>query len=371
MTSAYDIAPHAVTGVLQRQRLQAASRGFTTRRVELDRARLLLGGAIQPAPGDLVLARVDELRHHTKLQRPDGRRRVLFQGDEIIVCYGDRYAPNQFEAVVPDDLGPCHLVAAGGVAAKAVSWHRRIGRGPTRITPLGLLGDASGQVMNLAQFALPRRPRPAGGLPPVIASVGTAMDSGKTTTAAYLVRGLSRAGLQVAFAKVTGTGACGDIYLLEDAGAHAVVDFCDAGYVSTYRLSDSRVQQITQTLVHELAADGPDAIVVEVADGLLQQETAALVRSPTFRQLTDAVVFCAGDALGAAAGVERLRVDGHHVLAVSGKLTAAPLAVAEAQQATGLPVCSLAELADPVYACSLIDGCARPRRIAASATACA
>jgi hypothetical protein len=37
---------------------------------------------------------------------------VLFVGDEILVAYGHRYAPAQFLAEVPPDLGGCHLNAA-------------------------------------------------------------------------------------------------------------------------------------------------------------------------------------------------------------------------------------------------------------------
>jgi hypothetical protein len=76
---------------------------------------------------------------------PEGRRKLLFVGDEIVVAYGNRYAPNQFEAVVPKTLGPCHLVAAGGVAAKALSWHASVSKGATQITPLGLITDPTGR----------------------------------------------------------------------------------------------------------------------------------------------------------------------------------------------------------------------------------
>jgi hypothetical protein len=47
--------------------------------------------------------------------------------DAIIVAYGHRYAPDQFEAYVPEDLGPCHLVAGGGVAAREAERATRIG----------------------------------------------------------------------------------------------------------------------------------------------------------------------------------------------------------------------------------------------------
>ena len=97
-----------------------------------------------------MLARVDVLGHHRGLQLSNGRRKQLFEGDEIVVAFGNRYAPSQFEAVIPKTLGPCQLVASGGVAAKAVSWHSKMTRGATQITPLGFLVDTSGETVNLA-----------------------------------------------------------------------------------------------------------------------------------------------------------------------------------------------------------------------------
>ena len=68
----------------------------------------------------------------------------------------------------------------------------------------------------------------------------------------------------------------------------------------------------------------------------------------------DEFVFAAGDALGACAGVDRLRADNVPVVAVSGALTASPLAVREVQQVVQLPVFDAEQLTDPQTAVSLI-----------------
>ena len=96
----------------------------STRRVERGAAQTLITEAT-PKAGDLVLARVDALGHHANLQLPEGRRRRLFPGDTIAVACGNRYACEQFEAEVPTGLGPCHLVAGGGIASRALSWPPR------------------------------------------------------------------------------------------------------------------------------------------------------------------------------------------------------------------------------------------------------
>lgn len=341
--------------VLDPARLRRCKAAYTTRAVPLESLPQPVGLTRDtvPRPGGLVLARVEEVGHHTRLELPEGRRATLFAGDEIVVAYGSRYAPDQFEAYVPADVGECHLVAAGGLAARAVSQHQGM-RPPTRLTPLGLLADGQGRVVNTADYASqPATGTPVAARPLTVAVVGTSMNAGKTTTAASLVRGLSRAGYTVGAAKVTGTGAGGDRWLLRDAGAERVLDFTDAGYVSTYQLAPPAVLGVMRSLVGSLASGGAQAIVVEVADGLLQSETAALVADPGFAELTDGVIFAAGDALSAVAGTARLRRLGVEPCAVSGLLTASPLAAREARGQVDLPVVEPHELCEPVTACRL------------------
>ncbi len=180
-----------------------------------------------------MLARVEKVGHHKRIELEHGRRAPLFVGDEILVCYGHRYAPDQFESEVPQDLKMCHLVAGGGIASRCLLRHDTA-KLPTLIQPLGLVGDAQGKPLNMADWALDevavKRPRPF-----VIVVVGTSMNAGKTTSAAYLIKGMSRSGMKVGAAKLTGTGAGGDRWLMQDAGAFEVVDFTDAGYASTYQ----------------------------------------------------------------------------------------------------------------------------------------
>ena len=137
--------------ILNRERLSQVKRAYSTRRVPRSAIKTLLTGGVKPKAGDLVLAQVVKLGSHQRLELPSGRRATMNPGDEIIVVYGDRYAPDQYESYVPTDLGACHLTAAGGIASRAVSWHDRLS-GPTQIKPLGLLGCAERKPLNLADF---------------------------------------------------------------------------------------------------------------------------------------------------------------------------------------------------------------------------
>ena len=66
-------------------RLRRALKAYTTR-------------FVAPRAGDVVLARVTEIGKHTRLESEVSRRQLLFPGQEILVAYGDRYAPDQFLA---------------------------------------------------------------------------------------------------------------------------------------------------------------------------------------------------------------------------------------------------------------------------------
>ena len=337
---------------LPASRLERAKAAFTTRRVPRTKMRTLISGTVRPRSGDLVLATVTRLGQHRKIEQPTGRRATLHVGDEILVAYADRYAPDQFEAHVPHDLGKAQLVAAGGVAALMISRCSDV-RNATDIQPIGLVGDAQGRAINLSDYGLkpvtPDRPRPR-----TVAVIGTTMNSGKTTTVQMMVHTLSRAGVAAGATKVTGTGSGGDYWVMLDAGAHRMLDFTDVGLASTYRQPISRVEKVVRQLVDHLTDSGTEVNFIEVADGVYQRETALLLTSKVFHTVVDAVVFAAGDAAGAVAGVGRLREVGLPVVGVAGRLTRSPLAIREAERAVGLPVYTSLHLSDPATVCDIV-----------------
>ena len=322
-------------GILDRRRVLKAKKAFSTRRVPNKDMQTILSGNIQPAPGDLVLATVHQLGKHKRLELHSGRRARMLPGDEIIVAYGNRYASDQFEALVGDDLSGCDLVAAGGIAAKEVCRHERMAP-PTWIVPVGLIADAQGRRLNLADYAI----RPKGRARPIrtVMVAGTGMNAGKTYAAASIIRGFKLKGLRVAGVKISGTGAGGDLWHYRDLGADVVYDFTDAGFASTYKVAPEKLEEAALALIDQSSKANCAVAVAEIADGLEQAETAALLRSPRLRRAIDGVVFAAYDAMGAKHGVEELRRLGHRVLAVSGQLCRSPLAMREAARALDVPV---------------------------------
>jgi hypothetical protein len=155
---------------------------------------------------------------------------------------------------------------------------------------------------------------------------------------------MRRLGRSVGAAKITGTGSGGDPWLLTDAGASPVLDFTDSGFATTAGLPLETLEHILTHLTGHIASTGADCLVLEVADGLLQRETAALLQSHQFAKTIDAVLFAAPDAMSAIAGVEWLRRHNLTVAAVSGVMTASPLALREAANSVGVPVHTIDEL---------------------------
>lgn len=316
---------------------------FTTRRVDRSDVRGISAKVSDAKPGDLILGEIAELGQHKRIQLATGRPSEAYPGDLVVVCLGDRYAPDQFlaSAVIDDNL--IDLVAGGGVAGRVDAAHGTM-RSPTRLKPLGLLNGPRGQVLNVADYALP--PMAPNHDVTVIGVFGASMNSGKTTAATSLAHGLLRSGYGVAGVKATGTGAYGDFNSFEDGGVPAL-DFTDAGMATTFRMPLERIEAGFDTLVATAAARGAEVVVVEIADGVFQQETRAILQSSRIRDRLDGILFAAPDALGALGGVTVLERHGLRPFAISGMVSCSPLATAEAEEVTGLPILTRQDLWSP------------------------
>ncbi|WP_432696721.1 hypothetical protein ACQUQP_19650 [Marinobacterium sp. YM272] len=312
-----------------------AKRAFITRNVDLSLAERF--GNQAPEAGDLVLARVERIRQHTRLEDPSGRRVWIYRGDRLVLAAGSRYATAQYRAELPSALGACHLVAAGGIAACVSDRNSQV-KPATELFLEGVLADAEGVPLNLKRFQrLPPASIGNHGLPLVMV-VGSDMDAGKTTMACAAIRGLSNAGYRVQGAKLTGTGAGPDYWRMYDAGAIDVADFVDAGFASTVGATPAQVIDILSRIGRRAMQKQADVMVVEVADGLLQPETEALMSTQEFVGLFGGVLV-AGDSAAAATYVaQRVAMAGLPVFAISGVLTRSPVASREVAAATALPV---------------------------------
>ena len=316
---------------------------FSTRRVNPNDIKGLSTAFADAIAGDLMLGQVSKIGQHKKLQLSSGRYSETFLDDHVVLCVGDRYAPDQFEGIAEINPFGCDLLAGGGIAGKVVQAHSKMSS-PTQITPIGLLSNHEGDVINIVSYALPISKIPASMT--VIGVFGTSMNAGKTTTAASLAHGLLRAGYQVAGIKATGTGAFGDFNTFQDAGI-SMSDFTDAGMATTYKMTIERIEDGFETLVGNAAAGGAEIAIVEFADGVLQGETHQILKDSRIRERLDGIVFASGDAAGAVGSVMTLRAMGYEPLAVSGLISCSPLASQEAEAVVDLPILTCAELHTP------------------------
>jgi hypothetical protein len=323
--------------------------GFATRAVPLEEMAKVVPMYAPPSIGDLVLAEVQDIGRHTRMEIRTGVTMYLFPGDHIVGAFGNRYATDQYEGYVPTrPVEECDLLSVGGVCGEVASQHASMLVDPTRLRILGLVGDKGDRPINQCVFGLPSY-AVDGHLETsaeVILVVGSSMNSGKTTAAGTLARALSRANFSVAAGKITGTAAGKDGRFYEACGARPVLDFTSAGYPSTYMVGLKELLGIYHIILGNLRAANPDYIILEIADGVFQRETRMLLESAEFRQSVDHVFFAASDSLSAESGVRSIRGYGLPLRAIAGSVTQSLLASREAEEAVGLPCISIERIMD-------------------------
>ncbi|MBV9507115.1 MAG: hypothetical protein JO323_19145 [Acidobacteriia bacterium] len=293
--------------------------------------------ASNPRPGDVALVRVEKLGHHRHLETMPERRLRLYHGDHLIGVFGNRYATGAYEgqALGLEDL---HLLSGSGIIGTVISRHRSIGS-PTALSFLGYLADSAARRVNLVDL----RCRPCSSSPasaPVIAVIGTGMNTGKTTVTRKILRALVSAGLEVAGCKLTGTASPRDLHEMQSTGALFTTDFSEYGFPSTSGLPLEELLQLFTYMLTGCGLSEPQVVIMEIADGFLQPETQALLRSGEFRNQIRGVIVagaCSGSALCAT---DYIRRAGFDVWAVSGLITNSPLFMREFAENSPIPMVS-------------------------------
>ncbi len=306
-----------------------------------------------PKAGDLAVFKVLELGKHTSLQGENGNNLYIFPGDYIMAAFGNRYATDQFEGYVPREYHKeYHVLGKGGAIGILASMHAKLEeKGTTNLQLVGYVVDENDnnniintKYLNKEKIKFnPNKKRSY----QIILSLGSAMDSGKTTTAAFLSRGLQAAKKKVAYIKLTGTVYTKDRHLVRDCGADLAIDFSTYGFPSTYLCTRQEMLDLHETLLTQAEKINPDYVIIEIADGLLQRETAMLLKNAKFMSQINGVVFSAADSLGILSGIQLLKQQGIRPLAVSGLFTASPLLINEVEGVINYPILTLEKLAEP------------------------
>lgn len=304
----------------------------------------------QPKAGDVAVFRVKEIGKHSRIQCVEGKNRDIYSGDLVLMAFGNRYATNQIEGYVPTmPLEEYHILGQGGVVGEMKSIHHRFTLGATTLELIGYAVNEKNEVIN-TKYHNYEKTKFTGMKPkniPVILSVGGSMDSGKTTTAGYICRGIQQAGKRACFFKLTGTVYTKDIDFVKDCGAVHAADFSTFGFPSTFMCETEDLMDLYQNLINDVTAQNPDYIVIEIADGLLQRETKALLQNEKFMQTIDHVIYSDGSSTGIIHGLELLRKWGIEPFALAGCFTSAPLLIQEVEAIENKQVLTLMDLASP------------------------
>jgi hypothetical protein len=304
-----------------------------------------------PIAGDVAIFEVLTIGKHTQVQGEQVRNVKIIPGDLIMAAFGTRYATEQFEGYLPNEISnEYHILGAGGTVGILHSMHKKFEKtGPTKLRLVGYATDSHRQVINTKHMHFHEMQTFSGAmssLTKVILSIGSSMDSGKTTTAAHLVNGFKNSRKRVAFIKLTGTVFTKDKDLAFDMGADTVADFGDMGFPSTYMCDQQELLDLYETLLGKVAAFSPDYVVIEIADGIFQRETEMLLTNHKFMAGIDAVFFSAGDSLSAVQGIKTLQEMHINPTALSGLFTASPLLVREVNERTSLPILTIEQLSE-------------------------
>ncbi|MDN5203519.1 hypothetical protein QQ008_19180 [Fulvivirgaceae bacterium BMA10] len=294
-----------------------------------------------PEIGDLVYGIVTRIGQHNSLENSQGRIHNIFQGSKAVFTFGNRYAPDYYEGIVPDSLvEDVDLLARSGLVGLVKAKSSKV-IDPTRIKVLGYACDKQGDIINTKNHPLivPKTTQKKFPRAKMILVVGTAMNSGKSAAAVSCCRALSLSGHEVRGTKVTGTASLKDILHMNDAGASYYADFSYLGYPSTYLLSEEETLHIFNSLDLKYANNRENYWVVELADGINQRETSMLLKSEEVRRRIHKLIFCAADAFGAIGGLEVLKK--HFDLtpdAISGVCSSSPLHIKELEAFTEVPI---------------------------------
>ncbi|TCO71552.1 hypothetical protein [Rhodovulum euryhalinum] len=101
--------------------LDTAKWTFSTRRVARSAIAAMDQDFAHARPGDLVLAQVDRIGQHRRVQLQSGHPSDIFPGDHVVLACGARYAPDQFEGLAEIAADGADLLRA---AAASGGWWR-------------------------------------------------------------------------------------------------------------------------------------------------------------------------------------------------------------------------------------------------------
>ena len=268
-----------------------------------------------PAEEGIVIA-VEVLTNkstYNTLELTSGRMAKVGKGDIVVGALGHRKALFGYSGHIPQSVQPGDIIQMlniGGVLGVCDSVNPDKGK-PFDCRVIGgvlhfpYLGERIGVPARAGAKRLDFDAKLDTRGVPVVALAGTCMEAGKTAAACAVISRMRHRGLVIDAFKATGVSLRRDILAMTDAGARNSMIFTDLGIVTTTKANGPA---LTRTMLTELAADKPDAIVFELGDGILgTYGVDAILECPDIRAALTGVILSANDPVAAWGGVKLLR----------------------------------------------------------------
>jgi hypothetical protein len=267
--------------------------------------------------GDLILVEVlSSSGAYNDVENLQGRSERVYAGDLFIGVLGNRASLRYLSGSIPLDgidltsETDLRLLSNGGIVSIADRSPAYLDE-PMPLRSLGVLVEGTETVNTLQRARAADSPTPSR-LPPIVLVGASATDSGKTTFASNLIASLTRSGVRVASAKLSGTGCLEDVLAHKDAGARWIMDFPDVGLPSTYT-SPQNYEPAVRDLLSRLAAVDPDVVVAELGGDILWANVPTLFQMADVMESVQSLVLIPSDPV-AAVGARSL-LDGWGVTA--------------------------------------------------------
>lgn len=325
-------AVEQLTGSFDREQLLVSWAG---RAIEATAYDIWANAGFQPEPGDVAVFRVERVGRFKHLSTKDQLQFKISQDDHFIGVFGNRYDADGYEGIVAG-TGVLHLLSTAGLVGTLISKHESV-QYPTAVSLVGYLTTREGRKINLRTLQYARK-APGKWAAHLVLFLGTGMKSGKTTAASSFARALMLQGHRIAVCKLTGSASPEERSVMAATRAHDIRDFTDYGFPSTYLCSKQELKDLFETMLADALQAKPNYVVMELAGGLLQRETALITEDLRIRKRVDCVVLAAACSMSALEGVRRLQRLGHEVAAVSGTMTNSPLYTREFNAQSKIPV---------------------------------
>jgi len=282
---------------------------------------------IHATEGSVVIVKaLEENPAYGSLELLSGRMSKVIEDDILACTLGERKASRGFFGYIPDDIevgDGLNILNYGGVIGKSISGNPELGN-PIAVEVLGqamifpTFNERIGKAANINENSIPWKKELEYSVPLIMVSASS-MDSGKTTAACELIKGLTAEGYKVGGAKLTGVSLMKDTLNMVDYGAIKALNFNDTGVVSTTR---HNTNNLSKGIIHELNKSEIDCIILELGDGILgSYGVKSILNDDQIMKFVKAHVVCANDQV-AAWGVKKLFEDmGLKITVISGRVT--------------------------------------------------